>query len=116
VNNNTRIVVVGASDTGISFIESLLSVKDINFTHISLLAPGGILTMHIVNPGDQLKALSTNYLLEELKNLMLDARVSVLDAKMVELDKKGKKIKLDKNAELPYDYLVNTVGLIDTEL
>ena len=47
---------------------------------------------------------------------MLDARVSVLDAKMVELDKKGKKIKLDKNAELPYDYLVNTVGLIDTEL
>lgn len=47
---------------------------------------------------------------------MLDARVNVLDAKMVELDKKGKKIKLDKNADLPYDYLVNTVGLIDTEL
>ncbi|EAR95092.1 hypothetical protein TTHERM_00641200 (macronuclear) [Tetrahymena thermophila SB210] len=116
VNNNTRIVVVGASDTGISFIESLLSVKDINFTHITLLAPGGIMTMHINLPGDQLKALSTNYTLEELKNLMLDARVNVLDAKMVELDKKGKKIKLDKNAELPYDYLVNTVGLIDTEL
>lgn len=72
--------------------------------------------MHVQNPGDQLKALSTNYLLEELKNLMLDARVNVLDAKMVELDKKGKKIKLDKNADLPYDYLVNTVGLIDTEL
>lgn len=52
VNNNTRIVVVGASDTGISFIESLLSVKDINFTHVSLLAPGGILTMHVTNPGD----------------------------------------------------------------
>lgn len=47
---------------------------------------------------------------------MLDARVNVLDAKMVELDKKAKKIKLDKNADLPYDYLVNTVGLIDTEL
>ncbi len=52
VNNNTRIVVVGASDTGISFIESLLSVKDINFTHVSLLAPGGILTMHVNEPGD----------------------------------------------------------------
>ena len=54
--------------------------------------------------------------MEELKNLMLDARVNVLDAKMVELDKKGKKIKLDKNAELPYDFLICTVGLIDTEL
>jgi hypothetical protein len=47
---------------------------------------------------------------------MLDARVNVLDAKMVELDKKAKKIKLDKNADLPYDCLVSTVGLIDTEL
>jgi len=41
ISNNTRIVVVGASDTGISFIESLLSLKYINFTNITLLAPGG---------------------------------------------------------------------------
>ncbi len=47
VSNNTRIVVVGASDTGISFIESLLILKEINFTHITLLAPGGLTTMHI---------------------------------------------------------------------
>jgi hypothetical protein len=42
VSNNTRIVVVGASDTGVSFIESLLTIKDINFTNIILLAPGGL--------------------------------------------------------------------------
>jgi len=45
ISNNTRIVVVGASDTGISFIESLLTIKEVNFTHITLLAPGGIVTM-----------------------------------------------------------------------
>lgn len=50
--------------------------------------------------------MSTNYTMEELKNLMLDARVSVLDAKMVKLEKKIKRIKLDKNAYLPYDILV----------
>lgn len=60
--------------------------------------------------------MSTNYTIEELKNLMLDARVSVLDAKMVKLEKKNKRIKLDKNAYLPYDILVVAVGLIDTEL
>ena len=29
------------------------------------------------------------------------------------LDKKLKKLTLDKNATLPYDLLINTVGLID---
>ncbi len=47
ISNNTRIVVVGASDIGISFVECLLAIKEINFTHITLLAPGGLLTMHI---------------------------------------------------------------------
>ena len=47
---------------------------------------------------------------------MLDARVSVLDAKMVKLEKKNKRIKLDKNAYLPYDILVVAVGLIETTL
>ena len=44
---------------------------------------------------------------------MLDARMSVLDAKMIKLDKKNKKIELDKGSILPYDILVITVGLID---
>jgi len=116
INNNTRIVVVGASDTNMSFIESLLSIREVNFTHISLLAPGGLPTMHIKEYKDLLKFISTNYTIEELRNLMLDARVSVLDAKMVKLDKKNKRIKLDKNAYLPYDILVCAVGLIDTTL
>ncbi len=35
---NSRIVVVGASDTGISFIEALLSISYLNFTNIVLIA------------------------------------------------------------------------------
>jgi len=83
---------------------------------VTILSPGGILTMHANNQNDLLKAASTSYALEELKNLMIDARTTVLDAKMVQLDKKEKKILIDKNAHIPYDILVLSVGLIDTLL
>lgn len=115
-SNNTRIVVVGASDTGISFIESLLTIKNVHFTNIMLLSPGGLITMHINSQKDFLKASSTNYTLEELKNLMIDARTTVVDSKMVKLDKKNRRIMIDKNAFIPYDILVLSVGLIDTLL
>jgi len=63
-----------------------------------------------------LKHISTNYSFEELRNLMLDARITILDAKMMTLNKKERMIGLDKNCKLPYDVLISTVGLIDTEL
>lgn len=63
INNNTRIIVVGASDTGMSFIESLLMLKEVNFTNITILSPGGIITMHVKNQADLLKAASTSYTL-----------------------------------------------------
>ena len=47
---------------------------------------------------------------------MIDARATVLDAKMVKLDKKLKRILIDKNAYISYDILVLSVGLIDTLL
>ena len=47
---------------------------------------------------------------------MIDARTTVIDSKMVKLDKKNKRILIDKNAYIPYDILVLSVGLIDTLL
>lgn len=81
-----------------------------------LLSPGGIVTQHVKNQNDFLKACSTNYTLEEIKNLMLDARTTVVDSKMVKLDKKNKKILIDRNAYIPFDLLILSVGLIDTLL
>ena len=63
-----------------------------------------------------IKPSSTNYTLRELKNLMLEARVTVMDTKMIKIDKHNKKIHLDKEAVMSYDLLVVTVGLIDQEL
>lgn len=36
-------------------------IKDINFTNITLLAPGGLVTMHVKTQKDYLRAASTNY-------------------------------------------------------
>ena len=47
---------------------------------------------------------------------MIDARTTVIDAKMVKLDKKEKRILIDRNAYIPFDILVMCVGLIDTQL
>ncbi len=33
-------IIVGASDTGISLLESLMTLRDVNFTNLTLLAPG----------------------------------------------------------------------------
>ena len=60
--------------------------------------------------------MSTSYNLEQLRNLMIDARTTVLDSKMVKLDKKNKRIMLDTGAYVPFDILVIAVGLIDTQL
>ena len=57
VLNNTRIIVCGASDTGISLIESLLTIKDVRFSNLTLLAPGGLLTMNVGNKVELLKAI-----------------------------------------------------------
>jgi hypothetical protein len=46
ITKNSRIVVVGASDTGISFIEALLSISYLQFTNIVLIAPGGLPNHH----------------------------------------------------------------------
>ena len=39
---NLHIVVVGASDTGLSVLESLVLHERLNFTALTLLAPGGL--------------------------------------------------------------------------
>ena len=58
---NSRIVVVGASDTGISFIEALLSISYLQFTNIILIAPGGLPHHHYDHKTHNLKSYSTSY-------------------------------------------------------
>ena len=58
---NSRIVVVGASDTSISFVEALLSTSYLHFTSIVLVAPGGLPHHHYFDKTENLRSYSTSY-------------------------------------------------------
>lgn len=113
---NSRIVVVGASDTSISFIEALLSISYLNFTNIVLIAPGGLPNGHFEDKKDNLKAYSTSYTQEELKKLMLESRVRVINARMVDIDRSDKNIILMDESVIPYDTLILGMGIQDKTL
>ena len=108
---NARIVVVGASDTSISFIEALLSISYLQFTNIVLVAPGGLPHNHFHDRDDNLKSYSTSYTREELKKLMLESRVRVINARMVDIDRSDKNIILHDDTVIPYDTLILGMGI-----
>jgi hypothetical protein len=113
---NSRIVVIGASDTGISFIEALLSISYLRFTNIVLISPGGLPHYHFNDHRDNLKASSTSYTNEELKKLNLENRVRVIDARMIDIERQEKKVMLHDGTVVPYDTLILTMGLQEQTL
>lgn len=113
---NSRIVVVGASDTGISFVEALLSISYLHFTNITLISPGGLPHHHVPDKKGNLKSYSTSYTFEELKKLMLEARIQVIDSRVTDIDRSDKNVILHNGKVVPYDTLVLTMGIQDQTL
>lgn len=108
---NARIVVIGASDTGISFVEALLTITYLSFTNITLIAPGGLPHHNLVTKKSNLKTQSTSYTNEELTKLMLESRITVLDARMTDIDRSDKNVILDDGRVVPYDTLILGMGI-----
>jgi hypothetical protein len=111
---NARIVVVGASDCGLSFLESLLSIPHLLFNSLTLLAPGGLEYHHAHHL--PLIAGSAAYSHQELRRIMLELRVRILDSRMVQIDRQQRCCILHDGSLLPYDYLIVGAGLQDDAL
>ncbi|CAL8069000.1 unnamed protein product [Calicophoron daubneyi] len=111
---NARVIVVGASTTGLAVLETMAMCTYIRFTNLVLLSPNGI-------PGDILRTpdtvacgfLTTDhaYPLSRLSMLALRNCVSVVYGKLTAIDRKFKKITINHKRQLSYDYLVITTGL-----
>ena len=118
IANNTRIVVVGSSDAGLSFLETLLFVPYMQFTHLTLISNNGISTGRsdrLSSPAELLERPST-YTKLEMQQLRIDANIQVINNSMISIDREAKCVilpgpKADVEELVPYDVLVLTSGL-----
>ncbi|CAD7933670.1 unnamed protein product [Amoebophrya sp. A120] len=115
---NARIVVVGASHTGLSFLLSLLlpNYQHLQFNSLTLVAPelnpiSGVSLSPSLRPLNEIDPVL-------LRRLKADVRVKVLRDRVREIDRAQRALVLegDKASLLPYDFLVLTPGLQDCTL
>ncbi|KAL9958773.1 hypothetical protein ACROYT_G035833 [Oculina patagonica] len=111
VTINARIVVVGASDVGISFLETLVFCPHLRFNNLTLVSTHGM-------PGqltpDELRSKclpsSQCYTQEDLAHMALGTWVKIVEGKLIALDRTNKVIKVTGGAFVPYDYLILCTG------
>jgi len=118
---NSRVVVVGASTTALSFLESLLLVPDLNYTNITLLSPGGLPAGRLVKSADgsaceQFLPWSLHYDCNRMKQLSMESRIRIVPDILADLDCDHKCVTLSDGSQLAYDFLVLTPGLQDQTL
>ncbi|XP_064599733.1 cilia- and flagella-associated protein 61-like [Liolophura sinensis] len=108
---NARIVVVGASDVGIAFLETLAYCPHLQFNNLVLISPHGL-------PGEMAKdelrdsmlSQSHCYSHDEYAKISLRTWVNVVYGKMTAIDRKKKHVIVSGNAVVPYDHLVLCLG------
>ncbi|XP_039915481.1 cilia- and flagella-associated protein 61 isoform X4 [Hirundo rustica] len=108
---NTRIVVVGASDVGISFLETLIFWPRLKFNNLTLISIHGL-------PGkDPQSSKYRRFLInshcfndEDYAQMSLCSWINVVVGKMTGINRSAKYVIVSKEKKVPYDYLVLCMG------
>ncbi|KEG08579.1 hypothetical protein DQ04_06871000 [Trypanosoma grayi] len=106
---HTRIIVVGASSTGLACIHRLLAVPYVTFTNIVLISTDGM----PVHPNQQpyLWCVDRMELLErEHMGFIVGSPVRVVCGSVVDADTTQRYVSIDDDTYEPYDYLILTTG------
>uniref|UniRef100_A0A183AC26 DUF4821 domain-containing protein n=1 Tax=Echinostoma caproni TaxID=27848 RepID=A0A183AC26_9TREM len=111
---NARIIVVGASTTGLAVLETLAGCSYISFSNLVLLSEHGLPGDTLEQPDKDAEKFLTSdhsYPTEILNQLALRHCVHVIHGKLTAINRKFKRITIDRTRALSYDYLVLTTGL-----
>ncbi|NXG72439.1 CFA61 protein, partial [Baryphthengus martii] len=108
---NTRIVVVGASDVGISFLETLVFWPHLKFNNLTLISIHGLPGKDL--PGSKQRRFLINshcFNDEDYAQMSLCSWVNVVVGKMTGINRAAKYVVVSKEKKVPYDYLVLCTG------
>ncbi len=108
---NLRIVVVGASEAALSYLETLVFSPHLRFNNLTLVSSHGL-------PGalapdtlrDQFTASTLNYNTTDHAALSLRSWLNVVVGKMTSIDRRHKQIMINGKTLLTYDHLVLCTG------
>ncbi|KAJ9598965.1 hypothetical protein L9F63_010559, partial [Diploptera punctata] len=111
---NTRIVVVGASETSLGFLKTLLfgpSSVYLTFNNVTLVSPHGL-------PGEfEIDRFSKNFFVYDgsndyyyMNNLHLISYINIIYGKMTAINKSEKHIVINRKSLIQYDYLLLLCG------
>lgn len=109
ISVHPRIVVVGASDTALSFLETLCMKSHLRFSNLTLVSPYGLpKPSSAENP---LLSQTCAFTSDDLKRVSFGTWVSSVADTVVGIDREDKEVALASGALLAYDYLVFAPGL-----
>ncbi|XP_069090440.1 cilia- and flagella-associated protein 61 isoform X2 [Pleurodeles waltl] len=113
VTINARIVVVGASDVGISFLETLVFCPHMRFNNITLVSTNGLSDTRLSGLKDGYGFLANSHCFNDKDYTLMSLRswVNVVVGKMTAIDRTAKYVSLSKTEKVPYDHLVLCTGL-----
>ncbi|XP_053345413.1 cilia- and flagella-associated protein 61 [Clarias gariepinus] len=109
VNINAKIVVVGASDTGLAFLETLAFCPHLQFNNLTLISPHGLPEdRHI----DNISFLATSHCYSERDHAQfsLCSWVNVVKGKMTAIDRSRTFVQVNEDQHIYYDHLILCTG------
>ncbi|XP_074065449.1 cilia- and flagella-associated protein 61 isoform X2 [Macrotis lagotis] len=111
VTINARIVVVGASSVGISFLETLIFCPHLKFNNLTLISIHGLPGRNLLHTG-QRKFLASDHCFNDKDYALMSlcSWVNVVVGKMTGINRAAKHVILSNEKIVPYDHLILCTG------